>query len=552
MTFYELSIIATVSATLAVTCVYFFLYTLYRQNYMGLWAIFWLVHFIINLLYSTPFHQMSTPMFATVLFIVMFNYLLLTYATSRFLGRKMSRYWFYWALAVTIFTDTAFYLKAPFILQLLPSCIFVACVDFWNGFRFIRNLPIKSWGKNIVGFAFAGLGIHTLDMPFLLTVTWFAPWGFLISGLLRFIISLGTLILYLEKSFHDLSVKEQHYRLLAENAADVIYLYRLVPEHSFEYISPSIEKLSGYPAEHYYQNPDMFFSLVHPGDAFLLQSLLHNPAAYADHPLTLRFIRRDQALIWIEQSTVPIYDKKGACIRFEGIIRDITTRKKLEQDVSRLDRLNTVGQMAANVAHEIRNPLTTVQGYLQLFLKRPAFTQYKDQLNLLISELERSNLIIKEYLSLCQNKARELKPCQLNQIIEDLHPLITANANASGKEIRYCLALLPDIRLDEKEMRQLILNLVRNALEAMDPGGTVTLRTLVNDQGEVVLVIQDQGKGIPPHVLENIGKPFLTTKENGTGIGLAVVYRIADDHQASIQIETGPTGTTFRIIFKAS
>lgn len=552
MTFYELSIIATVSATLAVTCVYFFLYTLYRQSYMGLWAIFWLVHFIIQILYRTPFYQMSLSLFSVVQFISISNYVLLLYATSKFLRKRINNGWYYWALGITIFTNITFYLKLPFLVQFLPSCMFVACVDFWHGYMFTRNLPNKSWGKNIVGFAFTGLGIHTLDMPFLLPVTWFAPWGFLISGLLRFIISLGTLILYLEKSFHDLSIKEQQYRLLAENAADVIYLYRLVPEHAFEYISPSIEKLSGYPAEHYYQNPDMFFSLVHPGDAFLLQSLLRNPIAYADHPLTLRFIRRDQALIWVEQSTVPIYNEKGICIRLEGIIRDITTRKKLEQDVSRLDRLNTVGQMAANVAHEIRNPLTTVQGYLQLFLKRPAFSQYKDQLNLLISELERSNLIIKEYLSLCQNKARELKPCRLNQIIEDLHPLITADANASGKEIRYCLALLPDIRLDEKEMRQLILNLVRNALEAIDPGKMVTLRTLVSDQGEVVLIVQDQGKGIPPHVLENIGKPFLTTKENGTGIGLAVVYRIADDHQANIQIETGPTGTAFRIIFKVS
>ncbi|SHJ20531.1 PAS domain S-box-containing protein [Propionispora hippei DSM 15287] len=552
MTFYELSIIATVSATLAVTCVYFFLYSLYRQSYIGLWAVFWLVHFIIQIFYRTPFHQMSIPMFVTVLFTVNANYVLLLYATSKFLNRTINKGWYYWAGAITIFTDIAFYLKAHFLVQLIPSCIFVACVDFWHGYMFTRKLPNKSWGKNIVGFAFAGLGIHTLDMPFLLPVTWFAPWGFLISGLLRFVISIGTLILYLEKSFHDLSIKEAQYRLLAENAVDVIYLYRLQPKQGFEYISPSIERLSGYPASHYYHSPDMFFSLIHPGDTFLLESLLRNPAAHAKHPLIMRFIRRNHALIWVEQTTVPIFDERGVCTSFEGIIRDITARKKLEQDVSRLDRLNTVGQMAANVAHEIRNPLTTVQGYLQLFLKKSIFAPYTEQLHLLISELERSNLIIKEYLSLCQNKARELKPCPLNKIIEDLQPLITADANASNKDIHYYLAPTPDIHLDEKEMRQLILNLVRNALEAMDSGGVVTIQTQVNEQGELVLIVQDQGKGIPPHVLENIGKPFLTTKENGTGIGLAVVYRIADDHQANIQIETGPTGTTFRIIFKVS
>lgn len=552
MSFYELSIIATVSATLAVTCVYFFLYSLYRQSYIGLWAVFWLMHFILQILYRTPVQPLSIPLFTIAQFLALGNYMLLLHATSKFFDRTVNRVWYYCAFGVFLFSVFAVYLKVSFLIQILPSCVFVACVDFWHGCMFIRKLPNRGWGKNIVGFSFIGLGIHTLDMPFLLPVLWIAPWGFLVSGTLRFIISLGTLILYLEKSFQDLSIKEAQYRLLAENAIDVIYLYQLQPKCSFDYISPSIERLSGYPPSHYYQFPDMFFSLIHPSDTFLLENLMQNPTSYEEHPLVMRFIRPDHTLIWVEQTTVPIFNEKGICISFEGIIRDITTRKKLEQDVSRLDRLNTVGQMAANVAHEIRNPLTTVQGYLQLFLKKPSFSQHTEQLHLLISELERSNLIIKEYLSLCQNKAHELKLYSLNKIIEDLQPLITADANASSKNIYYDLAPTPDIHLDEKEMRQLILNLIRNALEAMDPGGNVTIRTQVNKQGDVVLIVQDQGKGIPPHILENIGKPFLTTKENGTGIGLAVVYRIADDHQANIQIETGSTGTSFQIAFKVS
>ncbi len=550
MTFYELSIIATVSATLAVTCVYVFLYSLYRQNYIGLWAIFWLNHFLVQLFYRTPFSQMSTLHFSVGQALGVYNYVLLLYATSKFLGRKISSYWYYTAFFLSLFTDIAFYLEFPSSVFLLPSCLFVAFVNFWHGYTFTRNLSSKSWGKNIVGFAFAGLGVHTLDMPFLVAIPWFAPWGFLISGLLRFVISIGTLILYLEKTFQTLSEKEKQYRLLAENAIDVIYLYRIHPEPAFEYISPSIERLSGLSCDHYYKNPDIFLSLIHPNDQFLWKNLLDNPISHTEHPLTMRFIRHDHSLIWIEQTTVPIFNEKGICISFEGIIRDITTRKKLEQDVSRLDRLNTVGQMAANVAHEIRNPLTTVHGYLQIFLKKSNFSDYKDELQLLISELERSNLIIKEYLSLCQNKARDLKLGQLNQIIEDLRPLLTANANASSKDIHYELTPLPDIHIDEKEMRQLVLNLVRNALEAMEPGKSVTLRTLLTEQNEVVLIVQDEGSGIPSHILEKIGTPFLTTKETGTGIGLAVVYRIADDHQANIQIDTGPEGTTFRVIFK--
>lgn len=552
MTFYELSIISTLAATFAVMCVYFFLYSLYRQSYIGLWAVFWLIHFISQIFYRTPLHQMSTLLLIGVQFTLIINYVLLVFATSKFLGRAMHKCWYYLAFGIILSAVIANLLNAPFLIKVFPSCIYVAIVYFWHGWMFIRYLDSCGWGKTIVGIAFIGTGLHALDMPFLMSVSWFVPWGFLISGTLRFIISIGTLMLYVEKNSRDLVAKEKQFRLLAENAADVIYLYRLYPTRGFDYVSPAITKLTGYSPDHYYASPDLLFSQVHPGDACLAERLVSYPVAASASPLIMRIIRLDHSIIWVEQTTVPIVDENGFCTSFEGIIRDISSRKELEQDVSRLDRLNTVGQMAANVAHEIRNPLTTVQGYLQFFLKKPDFSNYWGHFNLLISELDRSNLIIKEYLSLCQNKTRDLKKHQLNTLIQDLYPLLKADANASSKEIRYYLdETAPDIHLDEKEIRQLILNLTRNGLEAMEPGGVITLRTNVSEIGEVTLSIQDQGKGIPPHILENLGRPFLTTKESGTGLGIAVVYRIAGDHQAKIRVDSGPQGTTFHISFKA-
>ena len=140
---------------------------------------------------------------------------------------------------------------------------------------------------------------------------------------------------------------------------------------------------------------------------------------------------------------------------------------------------------------------------------------------------------------------------QLNTVIQDIYPLLKAAANATSMDVKFIPGSIPEIHLDEKEIRQLILNLVRNGLEAMEPGGTVTIRTYLKD-GNVVLETQDHGTGIPPHILDNIGKPFLTTKENGTGLGLAVVYRIAADHQAKVQVESTGLGTTFYILFKNS
>lgn len=549
MTFYDFSIIGTLSATFAVACVYFFLFSLYRQTYLGMWAVFWLIHFVTQIFYRVPLDQISTAILIAIQIISTANFILFVFATSKFLGRTMHKGWYYWGIGLAILSDIAAYFDASFIIKAAPSILFVAYVYFWHGWMFLRHLDSKSIGKTIVGLASIGIGVHTLDMPFLVSVSWFVPWGFVISGTLRFIIAIGTLMLYVEKNFRDLVAKEQQYRLLAENAADTIYLYKVKPTYSFEYIGPSITKLTGYSVNEFYDSPDLLFSLVHPNDAFVVENLVKDPTSAAVSPIIMRLIRRDHTVIWVEQTTVPILDEDQSCISFEGIIRDISARKALEEDVSRLDRLNTVGQMAANVAHEIRNPMTTVKGYLQFFIRKPAFAGYLGHFNLLISEIDRADLIIKEYLSLCKNRSQNRKACQLNDIIQEIYPLIKAAANALSMDVDYQLGASPELHLDEKEIRQLILNLVRNGMEAMKCGGTVTLRTYTKED-EVILAVVDQGDGIPQNILDNIGKPFMTTKENGTGLGLAVVYRIAHDHHARIQVKTSQQGTSFYIIFK--
>jgi len=129
-------------------------------------------------------------------------------------------------------------------------------------------------------------------------------------------------------------------------------------------------------------------------------------------------------------------------------------------------------------------------------------------------------------------------------------PLLMADALNSDKNITFELKNVTDVFLDEQEVRQLILNLVRNGLEAMTAGGTITISTkMVGD--EVVLSVQDEGNGIPAEVMDKLGTPFLSTKENGTGLGLAVCYSIASRHQARIVVESCNTGSIFNVHFTA-
>lgn len=229
-----------------------------------------------------------------------------------------------------------------------------------------------------------------------------------------------------------------------------------------------------------------------------------------------------------------------------SMIKDITESKKMEVEISRLDRLELVGEMAASIGHEIRNPLTTVRGFLQILEEK--YSGDKASLDLMIEELDRANSIITEFLSLARDKLVELKPANLNAIILKLFPLIKAKAMMEDKNIACELNNLPGLLLDEKEISQLIHNMVNNGLESMDYGGCVTIRTFVEGDS-VVLSIEDQGQGIPPEFLDKLGTPFFTTKEYGTGLGLAICYGIAKRHNARIGIETGSNGTSVNVRF---
>lgn len=230
---------------------------------------------------------------------------------------------------------------------------------------------------------------------------------------------------------------------------------------------------------------------------------------------------------------------------------DVTDQRRMEAEIAQIDRLNVVGEMAVGIGHEIRNPMTTVRGYLQLFQRKTEFLKYHGQIRIMIEELDRANRIITEFLSLAKDKAVEMKCGNLNHVIYALHPLIQADALLRGHDIKLEIGDIPDSIFDEKDISHLTLNLVRNALEAMERRGIVTIRTYL-ERGQIMLAIQDTGPGISGEILAKLGTPFVTTKDEATGLGLPVCFRVADRHGAKIRIDTGAMGTTVIVKFISS
>lgn len=550
MDFFTTFTIGAVAGAFLLIIVYLYLYITYRDRFMGVWTISWAILFLRLIFFDSGVIDWTHSAWGFIAFcvIILNSAGFFIWAAYLFIGKKYSKKWIISGALSFLLSVIFVVLDKSFALKLFPIAWYCGYVCIWAGITFMRHLKTKTLSTRILGYAYIFWGIHNIDMPFLLGITWFTPWGYLIEGILRMSVAVASLLLYLEQARINLAQKESQYRLLAENAVDVIYLYKLLPEPKFEYISPAAIAVTGYSPEEFYDDPRLLINIIHPDDKVLFEDFIKNSSRLDSLPLTLRIIRKDQTISWVEQNVVPAFNQKGKLTSLEGIIRDVTARKNLEQSISRLDRMNMIGEMAANVAHEIRNPLTTVRGYLQIMGNRQEFNSYKDRFELMIGELDRTNAIIREYLSLAKNKLVELNFRDLNTSITSLLPLLEADAIATNANVTLSLEHIPEICLDENEIRQLLLNLVRNGLEAMPTGGTLNISTYV-ERDKVVLAVADQGTGIPLHIAENLGTPFITTKESGTGLGLPVCYRIASRHNATIDFETTDHGTTFFVRF---
>jgi PAS domain S-box-containing protein len=340
---------------------------------------------------------------------------------------------------------------------------------------------------------------------------------------------------------------QNEYKDIIENAPDVIC--QIDKTLCLTYINPIIKELSGVQPEELIGKP---ITKIKFGDEHYIAIWIENLQKVFATKQKASF----EAICTYKNETYcfqnymrPTMAHDGSVTSVICICRNITDQKMLQDQLAKLDCLNLIGKIAASIAHEVRNPLTTVRGFLQILDRDVKNTKNHEYYQTMIEELDRANSILTEFLSLTKNKAQLLKPANLNAIITSIYPLLKAKALTDNKNIELKLDTIDNILLDEKEIRQLICNLVQNGMEASPANSSITIKTYM-DEENVILAVRDYGSGIPKHVLKKLGTPFLTTKENGTGLGLAVCYKIADHHNAVISPVSEADGSTFYIKLK--
>ncbi|MCD9022384.1 two-component system sensor histidine kinase NtrB [Cohnella silvisoli] len=235
------------------------------------------------------------------------------------------------------------------------------------------------------------------------------------------------------------------------------------------------------------------------------------------------------------------------------LFRDVSHMMTLEEQIRRSDRLKTIGQIAAGTAHEIRNPLTAIKGFMQLLnktLTERNMSKEKEFVRIVLSELERVNDLVSEFLLLSKPKEIKQVSMRIGRVLQEILPMIRNEAMLYNVTVLYYpKPELNSIVADKELLKQVFLNLGKNAIEAMNGGGTLIIRECSHpDQlGKIAVEISDTGTGISADALEKVFDPFFTTKPQGTGLGLSVCQRIVHDLGGNIEVSSDEEGTRFTV-----
>ena len=259
---------------------------------------------------------------------------------------------------------------------------------------------------------------------------------------------------------------------------------------------------------------------------------------YQNKELTIVVNKRQVPLLF---TTTPLLSNKSEQMGLLIILRDLTDTKKLEEQVRRADRLAVTGELAAGVAHEVRNPLTAITGYLQLLAVDFQSEDPRHEFTRIISkEIDRLNHLIDQLLYFSRPLPPRFLPVDLHKVIDETLLLINNPAIRKKVMIETDYAPgLPPVKIDIFQFKQVLINIILNGIQAIKHTGTLTLRTSYHPaSAQVCVKIQDTGRGIPPENIPRLFDPFYTTKEKGTGLGLLVADKIMEIHQGYIEVES--------------
>ena len=368
-----------------------------------------------------------------------------------------------------------------------------------------------------------------------------------------------------------IQLTEEKYRTLVEQLPIIIYTFEYAAKNSrVSYISPQIETLIGYTPQEWLSDPDFWITRVHPDDRDdVLATVRQSNKEQTAINLEYRVIARDGKILWFKNQTA-VFRENETVHHAHGVMLDITKQKQLEEQLRHAQRLEAVGQMAGGISHNFNNVLTALIGHTELALDAlPDDHPVRVDLEGIQKGTKRAADLTQQLLAFTRHQDIRPQLLNLNNIISDQRSMIKQLLDNS---VELSIELAPDlapVKIDDGQMKQVLINMVVNANDAMPDGGKLTIKStnVTIDENHidfspqlpvgdyVILNIIDTGTGIPKEAQPHIFEPFYTTKEvgQGTGLGLSTCFGIIKQNRGHIAFETaGQKGTNFKIFLPRS
>ena len=351
----------------------------------------------------------------------------------------------------------------------------------------------------------------------------------------------------LKKAEYRLRASERRYKRFVDAVTDCIYTAEIVNGRPGRITNISIcTSITGYMPEEYLANPDLFYEMVHEEDRYdadkQVQSLI---ATGSCNPIEHRVVHKNGSVKWVKKTLVPRYDETGALVAYDGLISDITRQKEMESRLIQSETISSLGVLSAGVAHEIKNPLAIILQGIELLEVLLFKEGVDDVLAMMKDAVFRASRITKDLLTFSRGNTPALEAIDLAQVINETLSLVDHIFGLKQiRIVRNFSSDLPGVKVDPNQMKQVFINLLTNAAEAMSGGGTITIAAgsspNINNQKIVRIIIIDTGCGMSKEDKQRAFDPFYTTKKKsgGTGLGLSVVKGIIEKHKGEIRIES--------------
>ncbi|HBD09936.1 MAG TPA: hypothetical protein DCZ69_16925 [Syntrophobacteraceae bacterium] len=330
--------------------------------------------------------------------------------------------------------------------------------------------------------------------------------------------------------------------------------------------------ITGYSEDDYQRDPFLWYSMIHPSDRTMVEGSINRIlAGERVPPVEHRIIRRDGTTVWIRNTMVAHHDQQGNLIHYDGLVEDINARKQMEAHILWGQKMESLGRMAGAVAHNFNNILAAIFGYAELMqAELPSESSLQPMVAQILSACQRARNITTQIVAYTGHLRVSLGPLDLSALIAGMAPLIEAGISEKIVIHYYLPRELPPLNADSSQIRQVVINLITNAVEAIgENSGTIVVNTAVvradanlfreahltgiQQEGDfVTLEIKDNGCGMDENTVVRMFDPFFSTKFLGRGLGLPAVFGIVRRHQGFIKVQSEVgKGTSILVGFPA-